>query len=109
MPGNKPTPLESLVNVLWHMAISGVLGFLMADQIKAALERRLEQQDVTINLRTLIGRTCYVLVLVTTFFVILTIWNVQIALPVAIVTGVLTFVLRDLIKDQVAGVFILSG
>jgi small conductance mechanosensitive channel len=63
---------------------------------------------VTINLRTLIGRTCYVLVLVTTLFVILTIWNVQIALPVAIVTGMLTFVLCDLIKDLVAGVFILA-
>jgi len=110
-PGNKPTPLESLVNVLWHVAITGVLGvlgFLMAGQIKAALERRLEQQNVTINLRTLIGRACYVLVLVATFFVILTIWNVQIALPVAIITGVLTFALRDLIKDLVAGVFILA-
>ncbi len=110
-PGNKPTPLESLVNVLWNVAVTGllgVLGFLIAGQIKAALDRRLEQQDVTINLRTLIGRACYVLVLVVTFFVILTIWNVQIALPVAIITGVLTFALRDLIKDLVAGVFILA-
>ena len=110
-PGNKPTPLESLVNVLWNVAVTGllgVLGFLIAGQIKATLDRRLEQQDVTINLRTLIGRACYVLVLVVTFFVILTIWNVQIALPVAIITGVLTFALRDLIKDLVAGVFILA-
>jgi small conductance mechanosensitive channel len=33
---------------------------------------------------------------------------VQIALPVAIISGVLTFALRDLIKDLVAGVFILA-
>jgi small-conductance mechanosensitive channel len=111
MPGNKPTPLESLINVLWHVAITGVLavlGFLIAGQIKVALDKKLEQQDVTINLRTLIGRTCYVLVLVVTFFVVLMIWNVQIALPVAIISGVLTFALRDLIKDLVAGVFILA-
>src|SRR6266700_7512491 len=110
MTGNKLTPLESLINVLWHVAITGVLGvlgFLMAGQIKAALERRLEQQNVTINLRTLIGRACYVLVLVATFFVILTIWNVQIALPVAMIC-VLTFALRDLIKDLVADVFMLA-
>jgi len=110
-PLNIPTPLESLVNVLWRVAITGlfgVLGFLIAGQIKAAMYRRLEQQDVTINLRTLIGRACYVLVLVVTFFVILMIWNVQIALPLAIITGVFTFALRDLIKDLVAGVFILA-
>jgi small-conductance mechanosensitive channel len=88
--------------------VLGVLGFLIAGQIKAAMNRRLEQQDVTINLRTLIGRACYVLVLVVTFFVILMIWNVQIALPITIITGVLTFALRDLIKDLVAGVFILA-
>jgi small-conductance mechanosensitive channel len=111
MPGNNLTLLESLINVLWKVAITGVLGVLgliIAGQIKAALERRLEQQDVTINLRTLIGRACYVLVLVATFFVVLMIWNVQIALPVAIISGVLTFALRDLIKDLVAGVFILA-
>lgn len=109
MPGNNLTPLESLVNVLWKVAITGVLavlGLIIAGQIKAALDRKLEQQDVTINLRILIGRACYVLVLVATFFVVLLIWNVQIALPVAIVSGVLTFALRDLIKDLVAGVFI---
>ncbi len=110
-PGNNPTPLESLINVLWKVAITGVLavlGLIIAGQIKAALDRKLEHQDVTINLRTLIGRTCYVLVLVATFFVVLLIWNVQIALPVAIISGVLTFALRDLIKDLVAGVFILA-
>ena len=110
-PGNNLTPLESLINVLWKVAITGVLGvlgLLIAGQIKAALERRLEQQDVTINLRTLIGRACYVLVLVATLFVVLMIWDVQIALPVAIISGVLTFALRDLIKDLVSGVFILA-
>ena len=110
-PGNNLTPLESLINVLWKVAISGVLavlGFLIAGQIKAALDRKLEQQDVTINLRTLIGRACYVLVLVATLFVVLLIWDVQIALPVAIISGVLTFALRDLIKDLVSGVFILA-
>ena len=110
-PVNKPTLLENLVNILWRMAITGllsVLGFLIAGQIKAAMYRRLEQQGVTINLRTLIARACFVLVLVVTFFVILIFWNVQIALPLAVITGVLTFALRDLIKDLVASVFILA-
>jgi hypothetical protein len=33
-PGNKPTPLESLVNVLWNVAITGVLTFALRDLIK---------------------------------------------------------------------------
>ena len=39
MPGNNLTPLESLVNVLWKVAITGalaVLGLIIAGQIKAA-------------------------------------------------------------------------
>ena len=110
-PGKTPTPLEGFINVLWNVAITAflsVLGFIVAGQIKAAMNKRLEQQDVTINLRTLIGRTCYVLVMVVTFLVILMTWDVQIALPLAIISGVLTFALRDLIKDLVSGVFILA-
>jgi mechanosensitive ion channel-like protein len=33
-PGNKPTPLESLVNVLWNLAVTGVLTFALRDLIK---------------------------------------------------------------------------
>ena len=62
-----------------------------------------------IMLSILILLLAVALVLLVTFLVILTIWNVQIALPVAIVTGVLTFALRDLIKNLVASVFILAN
>jgi small-conductance mechanosensitive channel len=109
--GNEPTALQSIVNLFWKVTITGLLGLLgliIAGQIKEAITRRLEQQVVDVNLRTLIGRAGYSLVLVGVFFVALWIWDVQIALPVAIISGVLTFALRDLIKDVVSGVFILA-
>jgi small-conductance mechanosensitive channel len=109
--GTKPTALQSLADLLWKVTITGLLlliGLVIAAQLRETINRRLEEQEVAVNLRTLIGRACYVLVLLAALFVDLLIWDVQIALPVAIVSGVLTFALRDLIKDLVSGVFILA-
>lgn len=109
--GGKPTPLQGALTLFWNIALSGiicVLGLMIAAPLKTALTRKLEEQGVEVNLRTLIVRSGYALLLVIIFFVVLLIWDVQVALPVAVVTGVLTFALRDLIKDLVAGVYILA-
>ena len=109
--GTKPAALQSLTDLLWKVTITGLLlliGLIIAAQLRETINRRLVEQEVAVNLRTLIGRACYFGVLLVAFFVVLSVWDVQIALPVAIVSGVLTFALRDLIKDLVSGVFILA-
>jgi small-conductance mechanosensitive channel len=110
-PSNKLTLFQSVVSILWYLALTGiicVLGLLIAEQLKTTFSRRLEEQEVEANLRALIVRASYALVLVIVFVAVLTIWDVQIALPITIIVGVLTFALRDLIRDLVAGVYILA-
>lgn len=67
-------------------------------------------QHIDINIRTLIGRTFYVIVLTFAAFCILTIWNVSIGIPVAalgIITVAFTVAVQDILKDLVAGFYIL--
>jgi small-conductance mechanosensitive channel len=110
-PGAKLTPFQSVVTLLWNIAESGivcVLGLMIAGWLKTLVDRRLEEQEIDANARVLLVRASYAGLLIIVFFVVLLIWDVQIALPVTILTGVLTFALRDLIKDLVAGVYILA-
>ena len=110
-PESGPTPLQGVIALLWNTVFSGivcVLVLMIVAPIKTAISRKLEEQGVEVNLRVLVVRAYYALVLAVIFLAVLLIWDVQIALPVTIITGVLTFALRDLIKDQVAGVYILA-
>ena len=110
-PGTQPTPLAGVVTLTWKIALSGIvclLGLLVAAPLRTAVTGKLEKQEVQVNLRTLVARACYALILLAVFFAVLLIWDVQIALPLAVITGVLTFALRDLIKDVIAGVYILA-
>ncbi len=67
-------------------------------------------QHIDINIRTLIGRVFYVIVLTFSAFCILTIWQVSIGIPVAalgIITVAFTVAVQDILKDLVAGFYIL--
>lgn len=67
-------------------------------------------QHIDINIRTLIGRIFYVIVLTFSAFCILTIWQVSIGIPVAalgIITVAFTVAVQDILKDLVAGFYIL--
>jgi small conductance mechanosensitive channel len=106
----QPTLFQSAVSVIWYLALTGTicaLGLLSAEYLKTTLSRRLQEQEVEANLRALAGRASYALVLVLVFLAVLMIWDVQIALPITIIVGVLTFALRDLIRDLIAGIYIL--
>jgi small-conductance mechanosensitive channel len=62
------------------------------------------------NLRILIHRTSYLIVLLVAIFWILAIWQVAVALPVAVLgtlTLAITFSVQDILKDLVAGLYIL--
>jgi small conductance mechanosensitive channel len=65
---------------------------------------------IDINIRTLVGRLLFILIILIGFFSLLSIWHVGIDLPVALIgtlTVALTFAIQDILKDLVAGFYIL--
>lgn len=87
------------------------LGIGVARTVQKLTVRNLGENRIDVNIRTLIGRIFYFIVLIFVFFWILTIWNVSLTFPVAAV-GVITVAigvsLQDILKDLVAGVYILA-
>ena len=87
------------------------LGIGVARTLQRLTIHNLGENRIDVNIRTLIGRIFYFIVLIFTFFWILSIWNVSLTFPVAAV-GVITVAigvsLQDILKDLVAGVYILA-
>lgn len=72
--------------------------------------RGLNENRVDINLRTLISRISYIIVMSIATFWVLALWQVAIELPVAVLgtlTVAVTFSIQDILKDLVAGLYIL--
>ncbi len=72
--------------------------------------RGLSERHIDINMRTLIGRVFYILIVTFTVFWILDVWHIAVALPIAtigIITVALTVAIQDILKDLVAGFYIL--
>jgi small-conductance mechanosensitive channel len=68
------------------------------------------KEHIGINISILIGRILYTVVLLIAFLLILTIWNIQFGIPAAVISVItvgFTFVLQDLLKNVVAGIYIL--
>ena len=122
-----------LINAYWqaikaqfgigNVSISGILFKLIGTALLIALGigvartlqrltiRNLGENRIDVNIRTLFGRIFYFLVLTFTFFWILSIWNVSLTFPVAavgIITVAIGVALQDILKDLVAGVYILA-
>lgn len=88
-----------------------VLGIGVARTLQRLTIHNLGENRIDVNIRTLIGRIFYFMVLVFTFFWILSIWNVSLTFPVAavgVVTVAIGVSLQDILKDLVAGVYILA-
>jgi small-conductance mechanosensitive channel len=86
------------------------LGLGIARTARNLTMRGLETNRIDINMRTLIGRVFYILILALAAFWIFSIWNIPIGLPIAtlgIVTVTLTVAIQDILKDLVAGFYIL--
>ncbi len=86
------------------------LGLGIARTTRNLTMRGLETNRIDINMRTLIGRIFYILILCLAAFWIFSIWNIPIGLPVAtigIVTVAITVAIQDILKDLVAGFYIL--
>jgi small-conductance mechanosensitive channel len=86
------------------------LGVGVARTVQKLTIGNLAENHIDINLRTLIARIFYFIILLIALFWILSIWQVSITIPVAafgLTTVVFTVAIQDILKDLVAGFYIL--
>lgn len=104
---------KALRLTLWTL-IETLLIIVLAIGVGRTLMRlvvgRLGEQRLDINIRTLIGRISYGLIVMICIFWILSLWNVSITVPVTVISAIsvaVTFSVQDILKDLVAGLYIL--
>ena len=99
-----------VTSVIWSF-IQGLLILFIGIGIARTTVRLLQRQGhIDINLRTFLERILNFLVITITIFWVLSIWQISIAVPVAvisIITVAMAFAIQDIIKDLVAGFYIL--
>jgi small-conductance mechanosensitive channel len=96
---------NSILSLLIILFAIGIARTLSKVTLRGIGEHRLDA-----NLRTLIQRLSYIGVLLIAVFWVLSIWQVAIELPVAVLgtlTVAITFSVQDILKDLVAGLYIL--
>lgn len=99
-----------IINNLITTIILVVLGLGIARTIKALITRGMGEHRVDINVRTFLGRVCYVSILTITAFWAFSIWQPSTTLPVAVIsvlTVAISFAIQDILKDLVAGFYLL--
>lgn len=87
-----------------------VLAIGIARTLSKLVVRGLNDNRLDINLRTLISRISYIIVMLIATFWVLALWQVAIELPVAVIgtlTVAVAFSIQDILKDLVAGLYIL--
>jgi small-conductance mechanosensitive channel len=102
--------VPDVTSVIWSF-IQGLLILFIGIGIARTTVRLLQRQGhIDINLRTFLERILNILVITITIFWVLSIWQISIAVPVAvisIITVAMAFAIQDIIKDLVAGFYIL--
>jgi small-conductance mechanosensitive channel len=86
------------------------LGIGIARTIESLTLRGLGEKRIDINLRTFISRICYFTVLLIIGFWALSIWNIPLGIPataIGIITVLVSFALQDILKNLVAGFYLL--
>lgn len=108
--GLATVPFKSLVVNLLGTILLIVLGIGVARTVQRMTIHGLGENRIDINIRTLVGRIFYFIVLTFIVFWILSLWSVSLTFPVAaigVLTVALTVSVQDIIKDLVAGFYIL--
>jgi small conductance mechanosensitive channel len=105
--------IPNLGNLVWNLVLSTLI-FLLAIGVGRTLMKlingRAAKDHIGINVSVLLGRSAYICILFIAFLFILSIWNIQFGIPAAVISVItvgLTFVFQDLLKNIVAGVYIL--
>ncbi len=104
---------DVLLNLSWLLIqtlLLIALGIGIARTIQAVIVRSFGDSRVDINMRTLIARVLYFVILIIAVFWILAVWQIPIGIPITILgafTVTLTVAFQDILKNLVAGVYIL--
>ena len=105
--------IPNLGNFIWNIALSALI-LLLAIGVGRTLLKIVTagaaKEHIGINISILIGRILYTAVLCVAVLLMLTIWNIQFGIPAAVLSVItvgFTFVLQDLLKNIVAGIYIL--
>ncbi len=96
-------------NILWSLLIA-VFAIGVARTFSKLIMRGIAEHRLDLNVRILINRITFILVMLIATFWVLSVWQVAIALPVAVLgtlTVAITFSIQDILKDLVAGIYIL--
>ncbi|GCF07652.1 mechanosensitive ion channel family protein [Dictyobacter arantiisoli] len=107
--GNPATAINAGWNLIQTILIS-LLSIGIARTMHAIIVRKFGTSRIDINMRTLMARILYIIVICIAIFFILTVWNVPVGIPVAVLgtfTVTLTVALQDVLKNLVAGFYIL--
>jgi small-conductance mechanosensitive channel len=86
------------------------LGVGVARTARTLAIRGLGENRIDINIRTLIGRIFYFIILIFVIFWIPAIWQISVGVPVTVIgilTVAITVAVQDILKDLVAGFYIL--
>lgn len=87
-----------------------VVALVVGRVIQRAILQSLRHRKIDINLSLLVSRFFYVVALGIGLLIILTIWDVQLFIPVTVlgaITLAISFSIQDILKNLVAGVYIL--
>ncbi len=104
---------DAVRNLVGHIIITlliVVLGIGTARTIMRLTIGRLGNERLDINLRTLIGRIVYSVIVIIVVFWVLSLWQISFDVPVTVIGALsvaLTFSIQDILKDLVAGLYLL--
>jgi small-conductance mechanosensitive channel len=105
--------IPNLGQLIWNLALSALI-ILLAIGVGRTLLKIVTvgtaKEHIGINISILLGRILYTVVLFIAVLLILTIWNIQFGIPAAVISVItvgFTFVLQDLLKNIVAGIYLL--
>lgn len=102
--------LPELATKLGASLIIGLITLLFARLLQQTLFRRLSRSLLDKSLQSLIIKAVYAVVVGSGCLFILAIWNVQLFIPVTILGAMslaITFAIQDLVKNLVAGIYLL--
>jgi Small-conductance mechanosensitive channel len=103
-------PLMGLGSIVLQTLLIVVLGYAIARTLSAMTTRALSNTRMDINMRTFMARMIFFITLAITASFILAQWNIPIGVPIAVLgtfTVTLTVALQDVLKNLIAGFYIL--
>lgn len=105
--------VQDITAISWNLietALIIALGVGIARTLVTLAVRGMGENRVDINIRTLVRRIFYIVILTFIVFWVLSIWQIPITIPITaigIMTVALTVAIQDILKDLVAGFYIL--